>query len=257
MVVGLENIIASCILFFLSRNRKPIVFIRKNIYEIATQAFLLLVFGVGLIIISIRNLPAGMSAVVASSIPIWVLIFNALFYKKAPNFKLTIFVLSGFGGLILLVFKSFDSSEVQLKSILCLIVAIISWSYGLFRLPFLKISKEPFMSSAGQTLISGLIYLMIALIAGNFSLAGSSNSSLISLLLLSTLGSCLAFSSFNWLLRKVPSTVVSTYAYINPVISLLVSYFYLNETVTKYSLVGALLVLLSVFFVIHFSRADL
>jgi drug/metabolite transporter (DMT)-like permease len=122
---------------------------------------------------------------------------------------------------------------------------------GLFRLRFLKIAPYPYLSSIGQTLFASFIYLNLAFYQSQYQLPEPSLKSLVSVILLAVLGSSLAFSSFNWLLKNSKPSIVATYAYVNPIVSLFAAYFFLNETITLIQFLYTIMILLSVYLTIR------
>lgn len=244
-----QNFIAASALFVLNFNQPFVKFFKENFVTILTQSFFMLILGVSFITISIEKLPASFAAVIISSVPIWVALFNAISEKKISQRDL-IGLLLGLTGVAFLL--KLEMSQYQSgPHVIILLVAAVSWSYGLFRMPRLSIVSQPFLSSASQMFVAAFAYLIISLFfIPAAPLLSYKFSTLSSVFCLALLGSTIAFSSLNWLLKHSSPVKVSTYAYINPLISILMAWILLGEELKPEQLPYICLILISVFIVV-------
>jgi len=242
-----QNFIAALALLTFNFNQSFLRFIKDNFISLLTQSFFMLILGVSFITISIQKLPASFAAVIISSVPIWVTLFNSIAEKNISTRNL-IGVLMGLIGVAFLVKLEFSQYQAS-SHFLILLVAALSWSYGLFRMPKLSIINQPLLSSAAQMLIASIAYLLISLFTRN-TLIPYQTKTIGSLLSLSILGSTVAFSSLNWLLKHSSPVKVATYAYINPIVSMIMAWLLLGETIKPEQVPYIALILLSVVIVV-------
>jgi drug/metabolite transporter (DMT)-like permease len=129
-------------------------------------------------------------------------------------------VLVGFGGLVLLLHPS---GEATIIALLACLGAALMWAVGSFASPRISLPRDPFVSTAWQSLLGGLVVFACGLIGGEIGdvhFAEFSGRSIFGLFYLITFGSLLAFTSYAWLLQNAPISKVSTYAYVNPVVAI-------------------------------------
>lgn len=243
-----QNFLAAIVLLLLNFKQPFLKFFKNNFFSILTQSFFMLILGVSFITISIQKLPASFAAVIISSVPIWVTIFNAIAERRISGRNL-VGVTMGLIGIAFLVKLEFSQYQGSSHFII-LLIAAVSWSYGLFRMPKLSIVNQPFLSSAGQMLIAAISYLLISIPFSSSSLIPYKVTTLSSLLCLAILGSTVAFSSLNWLLKHSSPVKVATYAYINPLVSMFMAWILLGESFKVVQLPFIGLILLSVYIVV-------
>jgi drug/metabolite transporter (DMT)-like permease len=128
-------------------------------------------------------------------------------------------------------------------------VAALSWATGSFLSPRLRLPSDPLVSTAWQMIVGGGALLVGALAAGeagDLHLADASAKSLLAFAYLVVGGSWLAFTAYAWLLQNVPISKVATYAYVNPLVAVLLGWALLSEELSVGTLAGAALVVASV-----------
>lgn len=243
-----QNLLASTALVLINFKQPFFKFFKDNFASIFTQSLFMLILGVSFITISIQKLPASFAAVIISSVPIWVTLFNSISEKKISSRNI-LGVSMGLIGVSFLVKLEFSQYQASSHFII-LLIAALSWSYGLFRMTKLSIVHQPFLSSAGQMFIAAIAYLIISLLFSPSNFIPSKIPTISSLLCLAFLGSTVAFSSLNWLLKHSSPVKVATYAYINPLVSMLMAWILLGEKLKLVQLPYIGLILLSVFIVV-------
>jgi len=232
------------------------IFVAKDIFNAAVTGALLLFVANGIVIWTEQTLPSAMVAILVSSAPIWFILLDKP--NWALNFKLksTIFGLAiGFAGVILLfseqigdLFKSSDTHS-KLPWMLLLVLGTISWSagslYSKHRPPVVSAS----VNTAWQMILAGLIYIPVSFMHHeydhlNWNLIPASSWGALTYLIF--FGSIAAFSAYVWLLQVRPATQVSTYAYVNPVIAVLLGVVFAGENISLIQLAGLAVILASV-----------
>lgn len=250
IVIFWQNLIAATILIILNWHHSFLHFFKNNYPSIIAQSFFMLICGVSFITISVDKLPASFAAIIISSVPVWVAFFNGLSEKTISTKKL-FGILLGFLGLALLLWSEYENVLENYFHLILLVLASISWSYGLFRMNKLAIVHSPYLSSASQMLVASFFYLILIVVFIPTTKFFSTNTqTLTSIASLSILGSTVAFSSFNWLLKHASPVKVSTYAYINPLVSILMAWALLGEKFNSNQIPFIVIILISVFIVV-------
>ena len=212
----------------------------------------LIVGGNGLVSIAERDVPSGLAALVIASTPLWVVVLRAVSREGIPWTTLAGVAL-GFVGVGVLVLDGRRSSGATLFGLLLLVAAAASWASGSFFSKRLPLPHDPFVSTIVQMLVGGAVMLVVGLLLGEASdlaMDEIAASSLTALVYLVFVGSLLAFTAYTWLLQHAPISKVATYAYVNPVIAIVLGWALLDEAVTARILLGAALVVASVAFIV-------
>jgi len=230
--------------------------VRANRYvEEAAQGrggMLLLAGGNGLVVLAERTVPSGLTALVVASVPLWIVLFRLVAGDRV-SMSLVAGVLVGFAGVVFLVVPRGASGEVDPLGLLTVIGATFSWALGTFASPRLRTPRDPLASTTIQMLAGGALLVLIAVAIGEPARADPSTFSTASLAAMAYLvvfGSLVAFSAYTWLLQHTSVSVVSTYAYVNPVVAVLLGALVLNEVVAPSMLIGAAIIIAAVAFIV-------
>lgn len=216
--------------------------------------------GNGLVIFAQQAVPSGVAALVVSSIPGLVLLFDALFFTRVRPATLRIFgVLIAIGGVALL---SADvgrlSGTAEPLHVLALLAAATGWSFGTLVQQAAVTSRTILPFTAVQMIAGGAFQLSAAALTGEwqeFDPAAVTATSWLALGYLVIFGSILAFNCYLWLLTKVSAPAVTTYALVNPVIALVLGAMWLDERITLPATLAASLVLSGVALVLFHGAA--
>ncbi len=217
----------------------------------AILAAFLLLGGNGAVTWAEQTVPSGLTALMVSSSPLWMLLLEALLPGgRKPNWRAVVGVFVGFGGILLLFWPGPDSLlNIHPAGAVALIVATLSWAFGSVYSRQLELPTAPLMGAAAEMLTGGTILLIVGAIAGDFgrlNLAAISLNSFLGLAYLTIFGSLVAFTAYTWLLRVAPTSLVSTYAYINPLVALVLGVVIGREVLSPRSLAAAAIILASV-----------
>jgi drug/metabolite transporter (DMT)-like permease len=211
----------------------------------------LLLGGNGLVVLAERDVSSSLAALVIASVPLWVVLLRAVTGDRASRGTL-LGVALGFFGVALLVLPG-GSGDGQLFGVFLLIAAAALWATSSFMSSRVSLPTDPFTSTAFQMLFGGLWCAAGGFAmgeAGNIDVEGFSGASLFALAYLIVAGSLLAFTAYVWLLQNAPISKVATYAYVNPVIALVLGWLILSETISATMLVGAAIIVASVAFIV-------
>jgi drug/metabolite transporter (DMT)-like permease len=197
-----------------------------------------------------QKVPSGLAALLVASIPLWVILLRRASGERVPARSIGA-VLVGFAGVAVLVRPQ---GEATLLALLACVGAAVMWAGGSFASPRVPLPREPLVSTAWMSLLGGLACIAAGLVAGeggDIHPAEWSGRSIFGLAYLVTFGSLLAFTAYAWLLQNAPISKVSTYAYVNPVIAVVLGWLINSEPLTALTLFGAGVIVASVALVVR------
>ena len=253
MLAGIRFIIAGIIIFLIAKALKISISISpRQLLNTIIAGFLFLTFGNGVVVWALRYVDSGFAALEISAQPLVVLLLMRLFQGKKIQTMSVIGVILGFIGIYLLVSqKEIISQENSIIGMIMIFVCMISWGYGSLFVGKADLPKNYFVNT-GYQMLTGGIMLMIASLAFQehwTSPVSWTNPVKYSMVLLIVFGSIVAFTSFNYLLKVVSPEKVATSTYVNPIIALLLGWYFLNEQITTQSIIAAAILLTGVYFI--------
>lgn len=245
LFAGIRWVVAGAILIVIQRaigNKLPAF---SEIKHLAVVGIALLGIANGLVVIAEQWLPSGLTALLITTLPFWMVGFETLL-PKGPKFNAVIFIglVFGLSGVLLIFGKDFENwiNSNYLFGALALMGAVVSWSLGSIYSKYKKLDVHPMMGAAVQMLIAGTLQLLLGFILGehnNFHLTGNGFYSILYLILF---GSIFGYASYIYAIHHLPLSLVSTYAYINPIIALILGWYFLGEDLSINILFAALLI---------------
>lgn len=238
------------------------IFDWKTAKNASVTGLLLLFVDTGIIIWVEQFLASGLVAIMAASAAIWFVVLDKP--KWAENFRslpILAGLFLGFMGVVMLFGDqlALASNEAERKSnlggMLLLIAGAIAWTAGSLYSKYYNNKSESgennsMVGTAWQLVIAGGAFIITALFRGEtarFDVMTIPAEAWWSMIYLIIFGSLIAYSSYIWLLKVRPATEVSTYAYVNPIVAVVLSLFLTDETVTSVQITGLAIILLSVF----------
>lgn len=225
---------------------------RQQLKNTLIAGFLFLTFGNGVVVWALKYIDSGFAALVISAQPlIIILLMRILDGKKIQPMSLVGVVLGIIGIYLLVSQKEVISQENSVLGIVMIMLAMFSWAYGSLFVSKADLPANYFVNTGYQMLMGGVMLFAGSLIFGEkWSLPGSwSAPTQFSMILLIIFGSIVAFTSFNYLLKTVSPEKVATSTYVNPIIALVLGWYFLNEQITTQSLVAAVVLLTGVYFI--------
>ena len=215
-------------------------------------AVLIFVCDYGLLFWAEKRVASGVAAVMMATIPVFMALSEILILRTQQlSARLAVALLIGIGGVAVLVSHTTSFGEVPINTAgaCALIFAAISWSVASALTRKLPLPEAKSMSSAAQMLAGGLLLAVTAALLGEFHgfrLQTVSRGAWFALAYLIVAGSIVAFTAYVWLIHHESPTRVGTYAYVNPVVAVLVGYFLGGEAIGLRTILGTALVLVSV-----------
>ncbi|MGM9510047.1 EamA family transporter [Larkinella sp. GY13] len=240
---------AGLILFLYARLTGTPVPAPKQWLSAGIIGVLLLTIANGSMSVALQYVPSSIAALLAALVPLFIILFNWVGFGhiRPTNLSLAGLVL-GLMGVSLLVQPSgsgMASTGNTWIGVALIMVANVSWAVGTLLSSRLSLPSQ-LISSAIQMLVGGLVLFLCSMITENVTLTSIEYApvkAIGSLVYLIIFGSIIGFSSFAWLARNAPPQLVSTYAYVNPVVAMLLGWAFAGETLNAYSILAALVIL--------------
>lgn len=216
---------------------------------------LLLVGGNGLVVWAEQWVPSNQTALIIAVVALWIAWFGTMGGQgQALSARVKLGLAVGFGGVAMLVMPGGTFSAEFLWAQIALIAATVFWAGGSVYGKRQKPTTHPLMSSAMQMLFSGVIFVIIGVALDEPARWQWTESGLISTLYLAVFGSCFAYSAYQWLVHEVSPSALGTYAYVNPVVAVVLGWWLLDETLTPFKFAAMLVILSGVALVTWKSR---
>jgi drug/metabolite transporter (DMT)-like permease len=214
---------------------------------------LLLLCGNGGVTWSEKYVASGLAALLVATEPLWVVILNWLFSKRRPNAKVLLGVFIGLAGVSLLVSDGLGRAGVSSRSSLIgavvILLAAFSWAAGSVYSNRRPIKAVTSMASGMQMLAGGSLLLLLALVTGDLKRLNFDHASWTSIgafFYLAIFGSLVGYTAYSWLLNNVAIARAATYAYVNPVVAVLLGWLIVSEPLTLKMIVAAAVIVGSV-----------
>ena len=206
---------------------------------------LLFVTGHGALAWAQQTVPAGVAALLVGTIPIWMALLDRVaFGKRLPGLAYAGIAL-GFGGLAFL-FDPFGHGSVDRRGALVIVVSAMCWAVGSSYSRGAPLPRRPLVSAGLASLCGGILLAVLAAVSGEIGEATWTTDAILALAYLIVVGSFIGFTAYVWLLRAAPISLVSTYAYVNPIVAVALGALILGEDITVQMVVAGAAVLVSV-----------
>ncbi|HSK52985.1 MAG TPA: EamA family transporter, partial [Clostridia bacterium] len=222
---------------------------RREIRDSSIVGGMLLGGGMGMVAWGELTIPSGIAALIIALMPVWVAIFGRAFLgERLPRIAI-VGILVGFVGVAILVGPTIlgGAGVLDPLGILALLVSPISWSAGsLYASHRATLPRQPLVATGLQMVLGSGVLLVFGLLTGEaarFDPGSMSSDSLLALAYLTVIGSLLAFTVYGWLLRVAPLPFIATYAYVNPVVAVVLGAVVRQEPIDERTLLaGAVIV---------------
>ena len=253
---SIRFLISGAILFLWRRAAGDPVPTTANWKSTAIVGTLLLLGGNGLVALAEKNIPSGIAALVISTSPFWLVLFESLRAGGTkPNWQSILGLIIGFSGVFILIGPAEITGSGQhwnTASVIMLLTAPLLWSLGSIYARGADMPKSTLMSTGMQMLVGALALFIVSLLTGElrgFNFAQISANSWWGLLYLITFGSLVGFVSYGWLLHNAPVSLTSTYAYVNPVVAVFLGWLLAGEDLNARIGIASAIIIGSVIFI--------
>ncbi len=239
LMAGGRFLLAGAMMFAVLRFRGEAAPSRAQWKNLALMGLLMMGIGNGMVTIAEQWVSSGLAAVAIASTPLWMGLFSLMRGQRPSGLE---WVGIGIGFVGVLWLNAGSSLSATPWGLVALLIAPIAWAFGSIW------SKDrdlpsPFMSAAGQMITGGVMMLLAGLVTGEQFHAMPTLKGTLSVVYLLTFGSIVGFTAYVWLLHHVRPTLAGSYAYVNPVIAVILGAWLANEQFTPHDL-GAMVVIL-------------
>ena len=239
LMAGGRFLLAGGMLFAVLRLRGEQAPTRTQWKHLALMGLLMMGLGNGMVSIAEQWVSSGLAAVAIASTPLWMGLFSLVRGERPSPLE---WVGIGIGFIGVLWLNAGSTLSATPWGLVCLLIAPIAWAFGSIWSKGRDL-PAPFMSAAGQMIAGGVMMLVAGCITGESFNGMPTLKGTLSVVYLMTFGSIIGFTAYIWLLHHVRPTLAGSYAYINPVIAVMLGAWLANEQFTTHDL-GAMVVIL-------------
>jgi drug/metabolite transporter (DMT)-like permease len=227
----------------------------REIRDAAIVGMLLLGVGNGFVAFGEQTVPSGIAAILIGLVPVWFALLGWIYFRDRLPRLTALGVAIGFAGVALLVWpEGAGANRFDPLGILILFIAPLGWAHGsLFAAHRAVLPRRPFVSSGIQMLAGAVLVSVESVLTGEpsrFDPGGVSWQSLVAVGYLVIFGSMVGYTTYNWLLRNAPLSLVGTYAYVNPVVAVVLGMVFLGEVISPRTIVAAAVIVAAVAIVV-------
>ena len=213
---------------------------------------LLLGGGMGMVAFGEQTVPSGITALFIAMMPVWVAVLGRIFLRERLPRLAVLGIALGFAGVGILIGPSAIGGTGALEplGLGAILLSPIAWSSGsLFASHRATLPSRPLVATGAQMTTGAIILLVMSVVSGElggFRIQGISRDSLVAMAYLTVIGSLLAFTAYGWLLRVAPLPLIATYAYVNPVVAVILGAVVLGEPIEPRTLVAGAVIIVAV-----------
>lgn len=253
MLASFRFTIAGLLIFGLARLMGiQITITKKQFINTVIAGFLFLGIGNGIVVWALRYVDSGFAALEISAQPLVVLILMRILQGKKIQPMSVVGVILGVVGIYLLISqKEVITKEGSVWGMIAIFVGMLSWAYGSLFVGKADLPTSYFVNTGYQMFTGGILLALMSLGLGEDWISPHvwSGEVMLSMILLVLFGSIVAFTSFNYLLKSVSPEKVATSTYVNPIVALILGWYFLNEQISMQSVAAAVVLLTGVYFI--------
>ena len=225
---------------------------REHFIRQAIGGFFMLTLGNGLVAYAEMEIPSGVAAIICSLMPVMVILINLLSSKEEkPNVPIIIGVILGLVGIVMIFGEHVAefSNTHYIIGIVLTFGAVVAWAGGSIWIKKKNGESNPFVNAGIQMLFGGIWCFPLSFMFDDLSNVTWTAEAMWSLAYLIIFGSLIAYGSYSYALKKLPMTIVSMYAYINPLVAVLLGWIVLNEKLNAQIIIAFLLTVAGIYIV--------
>lgn len=216
---------------------------------------LLFVAGHGALAWSQQTVPAGVAALLVGSIPLWMVLLDRLLFGRTLPLSAYVGLAVGFLGLAFLV-DPFGAGSVDRVGAVVIVLSALAWAAGSLYSRGAPLPKRPLVAAGLGSLAGGVLLFGVALVGGELGEARWTSDALLGLAYLIVAGSFAGFTAYVWLLKAAPTSLVATYAYVNPIVAVALGWLLLDERVSVQMAIAGGAIVASVALIVRASGRD-
>ena len=210
---------------------------------------LLLAGGNGLLAVGEQTVPSGIAALIIATLPLWVAILGRAFFGVVLTRTIVLGTVIGFAGVAVLVWPTGSSGGFDPFGVAVVLRSPVLWGTGSLFSRTAHVPRRPLVGTAMQMLAGSTILFVLAIVSGDIFRvrpAEITPTSLAAIGYLVVVGSLVGYTAYVWLLRVAPISLVATYAYVNPVIAVILGWLVLAEPLEPRTLAAGAIIVVAV-----------
>lgn len=225
---------------------------RKTLFNQAVGGFFMTTLGISVVGWAEVYVSSGVAAIICSVMPIWTILINLIVSKdERPNWLIIFGLLIGLSGIVMIFgehLTEFSDGRYQI-GIIMTFVANLCWAIGSIWIKKKNQHSNPFLNAGLQMLFGGLLLIPFTLLFDDYSTIHWSGEVITSLVYMILVGSVGAYACYSYAINKLPMTIVSLYAYINPIVAVVLGWLILDEKLNTRIGVAILITIAGIYFV--------
>lgn len=230
----------------------------KQVRSAGITGVLLLVMATAVVGVTQQHLDTGYTSLIISVAPIWMAIFTAIHIRKRPNIKVLGALIVGIIGIVIMAGGP-GAGEISVFWTIVAASTTLAWSFGTVASRFMDMPKHPTLSSGLQMLMGGLVLIVLSGVFGEWQemdIEAVTTRSWTGLIWLVVVGSLISYSAYMYTNNTLPIEIVSTYAYVNPMVAVTLGATLDNDSIGPNVVIGGSVILLAVVFIVsgHVTR---
>lgn len=227
---------------------------RRGVVDSAIVGAFLLLGGTGLVAWGEQTIPTGVAALLIGLMPMWLAIFGRLLFGERIHPMVAVGILVGVAGVAVLAWPAGGVGQLDPAGLVALILSPMLWALGTLYAAKRAVLPKPALFATGIEMVAGgLAFLVAAIVTGEtvgFDIAAVSAQSWAGIAYLVLVGSLVGFTTFAWLLTVAPLPRISTYAYVNPVVAVVLGSLILGEPLTPRTIAAAVVITIAVVLIV-------
>jgi drug/metabolite transporter (DMT)-like permease len=246
LMAGVRFLLAGTVLYAWRRARGDAVPTGREWRSAAVVGLLLLVGGNGGVSWAEQRIPSGVASLLVGTLPLWMVLLDVLRPGgQRPGWRAVVGVLAGFAGVVVLIGPAESATgarSIDLAGVAAVLLGALLWSVGSLYGRDAPLPSSPLVATSAEMLTGGAGLFVVGTLSGEWgrlNLEAVPARSWWGLIYLVIFGSLVAFTAYTWLLRVAPTPLVSTYAYVNPLVAVFLGYFLAGESLTLRVLIAA------------------
>lgn len=250
---GVRYVLAGLVLFaFLVWRKEALQLPRRDLFWVSVSSLFLFVGGNGLITLAEKTVDSGVASIIVATTPLWLALLETIWpWGERLSIRGWLGVLIGLGGVLVLLTPRLRDPALFLQDMgpLLVIGSAAAWAVGSFILRYQRRAGSPLTAASYQMILGGGSLTLIGLTVGELDQLTPerfTSQAVFSFFYLLVVGSLVGFVAYTWLLARVSATLAGTYAYVNPVVAILVGWLLDGERITGWIIGGMVIILLGV-----------
>ncbi len=225
---------------------------RQTMINQAVTGFFMVTVGVSVVGWGEMYISSGVAAIICSVMPVWTILINLIISKEErPNWLIGLGLVIGLSGIVIIFAEhltEFGNQDYQI-GILMTFLANICWAFGSVWAKKKNQSSDPFLNAGLQMLFGGLMLIPISLAFDDYSRIQWNNEVIFTLVYMILIGSVAAYACYSYAIKKLPMTIVSLYAYINPIVAVILGWLILSEKLNLRIGIAILITIIGIYIV--------